>query len=74
MCQSHADSCAEVYEELGSIKGSEFFNQLSDYQLIKKELCSIKTGQFSRPEPLLFLSSSSSFTLIWAEWTPFQTH
>jgi hypothetical protein len=30
--------------------------------------------QFSRPEPLLFLSSSSSFTLTRAEWTPFQIH
>jgi hypothetical protein len=29
---------------------------------------------FSRPEPLLFLSSSSSFILTRAEWTPFQTH
>jgi hypothetical protein len=28
----------------------------------------------SRPEPLLFLSSSSSFILTRAEWTPFQTH
>jgi hypothetical protein len=29
---------------------------------------------FSKPEPLLFLSSSSTFILTTAEWTPFQTH
>jgi hypothetical protein len=28
---------------------------------------------FSRPEPLLFLQSSSSVVLNEAEWTPFQT-
>jgi hypothetical protein len=31
-------------------------------------------SQFSRPEALLFLSSSSSFIRTRAEWTPFQTH
>jgi hypothetical protein len=31
-------------------------------------------SKFSRPEPLLLLSSSSSFILTRAEWTPFQTH
>jgi hypothetical protein len=30
--------------------------------------------KFSRPEPLVFLSSSSSFILTKAEWTPFQAH
>jgi hypothetical protein len=29
---------------------------------------------FLDPEPLLFLSSSSSVILKEAEWTPFQTH
>jgi hypothetical protein len=31
-------------------------------------------SRISRPEPLLFLSSSSSSCAHGAEWTPFQTH
>jgi hypothetical protein len=33
-----------------------------------------RQSQFSRPEPLLFLSSSSSFILTRDECTPFKTH
>jgi hypothetical protein len=33
-----------------------------------------RLSRFSRPEPLLFLPSSSSDVLNEAEWTPFQNH
>jgi hypothetical protein len=32
-------SCMHGNEPLGSIKGGEFFDQPSDYQLIKDSLC-----------------------------------
>jgi len=31
-------SCCEHYNEANSIKGEEFLDQLSDYQLVKKSI------------------------------------